>query len=191
MSDIITHYIVYDTATMEVLYGVDIRDSLVTTLEGVVPTGQAVAQHPKLPTLSSDYRYVFTPTGVVTEAVAKSLQTTKRDKLTLIKAQRTSVENKGFTWDSSQFDCDPTSQSRIQGAVQLAMMSISSSTSFSIDWTLADNSVRTLSASEMVQVGIAMGQHIITTHETYRTLKAAIEAATTAEEVAAVTWPTS
>jgi len=90
----------------------------------------------------------------------------------------------GFTWDGSPFDSDAISQSRIQGAVQLA----ATAPGFTIDWTLANNSVRNLSAADLANVGAALGMHVATQHAKARTLRSQIEAATTVAEVDAVTW---
>lgn len=110
----------------------------------------------------------------------------KTDRWATIKAERQRREYAGFTWDGSTFDSDPISQSRIQGAVQLASLDPAT---FSIDWTLADNTVRTLSGANMVAVGTALAQHVTALHITTRGLRAQIEAATTAAEVDAVVWP--
>ena len=101
-----------------------------------------------------------------------------------IKRARANAEFGGFTWDGSPFDSDAISQSRIQGAVQLAAMA----PGFTIDWTLANNSVRNLSAADLAAVGVALGLHVGTQHDKARVLRAQIEAATTADEVDAVTW---
>ena len=101
-----------------------------------------------------------------------------------IKRARVNAEFGGFTWDGSPFDSDAISQSRIQGALQLAALI----PDFSIDWTLADNTVRALSGSELAAVGVALGLHVGTQHAKARVLRAQIEAATTADEVDAVVW---
>lgn len=101
-----------------------------------------------------------------------------------IKRDRDKAEFGGFTWDGSPFDSDAISQSRIQGAVQLAAMA----PGFTIDWTLANNSVRNLSAADLANVGAALGMHVATQHAKARLLRSQIEAATTVAEVDAVTW---
>lgn len=102
----------------------------------------------------------------------------------LIRADR---EFGGFTWDGSVFDSDPQSQARIQGGVQLATMAAAQP--FSIDWTLADNTIRTLSAADMIAVGVALAAHVQGVHATARALRAQIEAATTIAEIEAISWP--
>ena len=104
-----------------------------------------------------------------------------------IKQARTAAEYAGFVWDGSKFDSDILSQQRITGAVSLAMMS----PTFSIGWTLFDNSVRVLSSTDMMQVGGALGAHVATQFAIGVSLRDQINAATTKAEIEAVTWPTT
>lgn len=108
----------------------------------------------------------------------------KADQWTSIKKARDTQEFGGFVWDGSGFDSDPLSQQRITGAALLASMD----SSFSIDWTLSDNAVRTLNHTQMISVGQALSVHVETCHAKGRSLRAQIEAATTAAEVAAISW---
>ncbi|MEO8296354.1 MAG: DUF4376 domain-containing protein [Burkholderiales bacterium] len=106
-------------------------------------------------------------------------------KWVAIKVDRARAEAAPLVVAGCTFDAGPTSQQRIAGAVQLALIG---GAAFSIDWTLADNTVTTLSAPEMVAVGLALGAQVSAAHERARTLRTAIEAATTAAEVEAVVW---
>lgn len=119
----------------------------------------------------------------------RSLNELRLSRWAAIKSAREAAEFGGFTWDGSTFDSDRESQSRIQGAAQLATLAMLSSQQFSVDWTLADNTVRTLSGADMLAVGQQMGVHIMTTHATGRALRDATEAATTSEELGTITWP--
>ena len=121
----------------------------------------------------------------------RTLDQHQADKWTAIKAARDAIEFGGFTWDGSTFDSDPESQSRIQGAAQLATLAMIASQAFSVDWTLATNAVRTLTGADMLAVGQAMGVHIMTTHATGRALREAIEAATIPEQLESIVWPTT
>lgn len=114
----------------------------------------------------------------------RTLADFKAGKWAEIRKARESAEFGGFTWDARVFDSDAMSQSRIIGAAQLARIN----PAFTITWTLADNSVRQLSATDMVAVGVALGDHVATQHAKARALRAQIEAAQTAAEVAAVVW---
>lgn len=119
----------------------------------------------------------------------RTLEDLKAAQWALIKRARDAAEQAGFVWDGSTFDCDPLSQSRIQGGALMATTALLNSAPFGIDWTLADNTTRTLDAAQMIAVGLAMGQHIDATHQIGRALRAQIDAATTAEEISAVEWP--
>lgn len=127
--------------------------------------------------------------GSVGPDLVTDLDTAKARRWAQLRAERNDREYGGFTWDGSAFDSDARSQSRIQGAAQLATLAAMASETFSIDWTLADNTVRTLSGSDMLAVGTAMGTHIAAMHATARTLREQLEAAQTIEAVEAVTWP--
>ena len=109
----------------------------------------------------------------------RSLQDFKDARWVEVRRERGRAEFGGFAWDGSRFDSDALSQQRITGAVTLAVMN----SAFSIGWTLADNTVRTLNAADMIAVGVALGQHVNACHERARVRREEIEAALTAEEL--------
>lgn len=115
----------------------------------------------------------------------KSLEMVGAQVWAQIKAAREAAEFGGFSWDGSVFDSDAMSQSRIQGAVLLASMA----PAFSVDWTLADNTTRTLSAADLAQVGAALGQHVQACHSTARDLRQQVSLASTVEQLLALSWP--
>lgn len=88
-----------------------------------------------------------------------------------------------FTYNGLVFDGDVDAQRRINLAVMGAQAALIAGQPWSMDWTLADNSVVTLTASEMVAVAQALGANIAAAHEEARLKRAAIEAATTIEEL--------
>lgn len=106
-----------------------------------------------------------------------------------LKAARDAMEFGGFEWDGSTFDSDPKAQARLQGGAQMAVLAAQARESFEVDWTLADNTVRTLDASELIAVGRALAAHIGAAHAAGRGLRTRIEACATAEELADIAWP--
>lgn len=116
----------------------------------------------------------------------RTLQDLKDAHWQKIKQARQAQELAGFEWDGSHFDSDAISQQRIAGAVQIAQLL---GAAFSIDWTLANNTARTLDAAQMIQVGLSLSQHVNAIHQVARGLRAAIDAATSAEQLDAVIWP--
>lgn len=106
-----------------------------------------------------------------------------------IKLARTGAEYGGFTVPSiGTFQSDPDSQRLITGSVVVAQLAAAQGAPFSVTWTLADNSTAELGAQGMIAVGLALAAHVEACHVAGRTARAALEAATTPEEVAAVSF---
>jgi len=101
-----------------------------------------------------------------------------------IKMARDALEFSTFNWGGYTFQCNEVSQRRIQGAVQLAALD----TNVVMDWTLSDNSSQTFNATELQQIGQALGAHVNACHVKARGLRAAIDAATTETELDAINW---
>jgi hypothetical protein len=106
-----------------------------------------------------------------------------------IKRSRDLIEFGSFTWDGSVFDADPVSTSRIMGAFSLALAAKMVAQPFSIDWTLKDNTVRTLSADEMIAVGSTLGAIVKQAHETAGALRTSIDQAADEATLETITWP--
>ena len=141
----------------------------------------------------------------------RSATALKADRWVGIKSARAAAEVAPLTVDGRTYDADPESQRRISGAVQLALIAalsvhVASATpgepptqaerlaaldaaGWSIDWTLANNAVATLTAAEVIAVGIALGAHVSAAHAAARLLRARIESAEDAPEINAITWP--
>ena len=115
---------------------------------------------------------------------SRDLEQKKLDKWTEIKAARTAQEFDSFEWGGYIFQCDEVSQRRIQGAVQLAAID----TNTVMDWTLADNTVQTFNATELQQIGQALGAHVNACHVKARGLRDQINAAQTEAELSIITW---
>lgn len=106
-----------------------------------------------------------------------------------VKGARDAAIAAGFEWDGSRFDSDLQSRIFVEGAALLATLAMMNSQPFGLDFTLQDNSVRSMTGADVIAAGTAMGVHIMSVHAIGRTLRAAIEAAATVAEVDAVTWP--
>lgn len=73
-------------------------------------------------------------------------------------------------------DNDDSSKIKINGAVTMAMLAVQQGQPFSVDWTMADNSVQTFNSTQMMQMGEAAGQYISQVHDHARDLKAQVDA---------------
>lgn len=90
----------------------------------------------------------------------------------------------GFDFNGIRFDSDAKSIQRINGAVTLSLLN----PAFETDWITFDNSVVRLNAAQLAGLGAAAGQHEATQIFRARQLKDLALAATTREQIAAITW---
>jgi len=114
----------------------------------------------------------------------RTLADLKAAKWEQVKAQRDAAEFGLFQWTGHSFDGDEAAQRRINIAVMGAQAAIiAGDTAWSVDWTLADNTSLTLSASDMMGVANALGANIAQAHATARAKRQQIEQATTNGEL--------
>lgn len=120
---------------------------------------------------------------------ARTLGEAKAQQWVVVSAGRDATIFGTLTWNGSVFQIDNDSQQRIQGAVMLAQLAQGAGLNgWTIDWTLADNTVRTLSIADMVAVGLALGSFVQANWNKATTLRAQIEAAQTVDQAAAIVW---
>ncbi|MEN9924073.1 MAG: hypothetical protein RL268_199 [Pseudomonadota bacterium] len=88
---------------------------------------------------------------------------------------------------------DAKSKQNINGLVTMALIAKGAGAPFSEPFTLADNSVATLNADQMIGLGVAVGKYVAAVHEVARALRDAIEAAATHAALDAIDigagWP--
>lgn len=117
----------------------------------------------------------------------RSIDELKGSKWALAKVERNAGEFGLFEWAGHSFDGDEAAQRRINLAVMGAQAAlIAGNSSWSIDWTLADNTSLTLSASDMIGVANALGANIAQAHAVARAKRQQIEQAATREELDAL-----
>lgn len=127
--------------------------------------------------------------GSIVAVTNSDLVAEKIKQWAAVKGARDATITAGFDWNGSRFDSEVQSQIFINGACLLATLAMIGSQAFALDFTLQNNTVRSLTGADMLAVGQAMGAHVMTAHGTGRVLRAAIEAATTVAAVKAVKWP--
>lgn len=128
---------------------------------------------------------------VVDGVEVSALELFRRAKIADMRKSRDQEEFSTFAWDGSVFDATAASIGRLIGAVILAQQALAADQPFSVSWTLADNSERTLSGVEMLGVAQALGAHTMAVHAKYKTVKAALISAATLDEMREVAWPVS
>ena len=147
-------------------------------IDGFTPV--AIPEQP-----SEHHRFNYTTKQWEDPRTLDDLRLAKREQIT---KNRDAFEFGGFDWNGYRFDSNAISQQRIQGSAQMAMAVQAAGQPFSIDWTLADNSVIALDGNQMLSVGLIMGQHISSAHSKSRLLKQQVDAAQSAEEISSIAW---
>lgn len=104
-----------------------------------------------------------------------SLEDLRFDKRQQINAWRMREIARGIDYDGNGYDTTEQSIININGAVTMAMLAQANSQSYSIDWTLADNTTIALDADGMIGLGVAVGTHVDAMYQAARAHKDAIK----------------
>lgn len=130
--------------------------------------------------------------GIIVGDNSQSFETLRARTWAKIKTKRSFYEYNGFNCRFGRFDSDEESTSRIVGSTTAAMMAKTAGVDWSVDWTLANNDIVTLTADDMVEVAAAAFKHVSDTHEFARQLRIKIDLAMTVEDLDAILaeiWP--
>ena len=109
----------------------------------------------------------------------RTLDEIKAQKWIEIKSDRDRLEFGGFEFEGNIYDSDQVSQGRILGAASAGVDQI---------WTLANNSTRLLTASQLQQLYATLQMHIAAAHERGRIARQLIYEATSKEQIEAVNF---
>lgn len=123
--------------------------------------------------------------GLVVIDKTETLENAKERAWNRIKRIRDIKEASDFSCDGHVYQAD---KARISGACLAALMAQLTEEPYSIEFTLSNNDVITLSAAQMMAVGGALAQHVDGVFATGRLLRDQIDAAGTIAELAAITW---
>lgn len=136
---------------------------------------------------------IFIPLSLSDEALAElgvtvmreeePLEVIKQRKITELKYQRDTAEVAPIVYNGHSFDYDDKARDRINAAIIALELQGEGA---SIDWTTADNQDVKLTANDLRMVIAAVAVRSNKLHTAYRTAKAQVEAAVTADEVRAV-----
>lgn len=118
----------------------------------------------------------------------RTLQDRKDAKWEAIKVSRASLIDAPLLTPYGTFDSDASARTSITDAVLMLKSMEDMGQAGTIDFTLANNSVITLTTAQMVEVGLLLGQKVQQAYTTSRARRVQIEAATTPAEVEAVAW---
>nr|DAW29650.1 MAG TPA: protein of unknown function (DUF4376) [Caudoviricetes sp.] len=137
---------------------------------------------------------VFIPLSIGDEALAElgvtvtheeePIENVKQRKILMLKRQRDTAEVEPIEYNGHSFDYDDKARDRINAAIIALSLQGEGA---SIDWTTADNQDVKVTANDLRMVIAAVAARSNKLHTAYRAAKAQVEAASTAEEVEAVT----
>ena len=137
---------------------------------------------------NADKAYLIADDGTVYEKPAPTeeelLATAKPAKIAEFKAARDETEVEPITYQGYSFDYDSKARERINAAI-IALESAGSSAT--LTWTTADNQDVKVTASDLRGVIAQVALRSDKLHTAYRKAKAKVEAATTKEELDAIT----
>ncbi len=102
------------------------------------------------------------------------------------KSHRDLTASSGCITALGRVDTDADSQRKIVGAVTAAMIAKQAGAPFSIDWTMADNSVVTHSADQLIAMGMAVTAFLSACQNAGTAIRDAIDAAISADALAAI-----
>lgn len=119
----------------------------------------------------------------VVEIPSPTLEETKAEKITQLKALRDTKEVEDILVNGHLYDYDEKARERINAAI--IALDVSGG---SIMWTLADNTDAEVTATDLKMVIAMVAQRSNALHMKYRTLKESVENAQSKEEVEAINW---
>ena len=129
-------------------------------------------------------KYGALPENVTLTPPPKTLEESKKAKKQSINKERDKKEQSSFLYDGSSFDTDQVSYMRLLGASQTAQSALASGQEFSVDWTLSDNSTRTMSAEDMLAIIPAFAMYSSSLHVRAKVMKDQVEAIVIADGTA-------
>lgn len=136
---------------------------------------------------------IFIPLSITDEALKElevdvthedeSLDSVKEHKILTLKIQRDNLEVEPIAYNGHSYDYDSKARDRISAAIIALELQGEGAT---IEWTTADNADTPVTANDLKMIIAAVAARSNKLHTAYRTAKARVEAAVTADEVRAV-----
>ena len=118
----------------------------------------------------------------------RTLQDLKDAKWAAIKQARDAAEFSTFTYNDLVFDGDLNAQRRLTAYISVSKSAIAAGQPFSTDFTLADNSLVTLSAQDFVGIELAKVRAVAAAFSHGAMLRNQIELATVVAELTSIAW---
>lgn len=118
----------------------------------------------------------------------RTLTDLKDEAWGLIKGIREAIKVADLVTPYGVFDCALKDQTNITNAILLAQTLVGLGLPANTDFTLANNTTVTLTVSELITVGLLLGQRVQLAHSQGRDLRTRIYAASSAAELELIEW---
>ena len=122
--------------------------------------------------------------GVVVAEAEEPIENIRARKIIALKRQRDAAEVEPIEYNGHSYDYDSKARDRISAAIIALELQGEGAT---IEWTTADNADTPVTANDLKMIIAAVAVRANKLHTAYRAAKEKVEAATTADEVKAVT----
>jgi hypothetical protein len=163
---VIEYFVIYDLADGREIF------------RGSGPAGTVALQQP------GDGRHILPISAeAVNGSLEEALPELKASLWAQVRGIRDAVVDGGVNTSKGRLDSDLVSRTNLAGAVTAAMLASQNGQPFTVDWTLADNSVAEMSGPEIITVGLEVVAHVDATHAVARAYREQIDAATTLTEL--------
>ena len=127
------------------------------------------------------------PKGAKLAAPERTLDEVKTDKVQNLKAERDAREVEPISYNSNSYDYDDKARERINAAIIALEVFEVAGASPTLTWTTADNKDVKVTASDLRGIIAQVALRSDKLHTAYRKAKEKVEAASTKEEVEAIT----
>jgi hypothetical protein len=105
-----------------------------------------------------------------------------------IKAARDAARDAGFLFNGNLVQSDAVSRDNVSGAALAATIAKAAGIPYSVEWTMADNSVITFDADQVIAMFVAGAEFVKTIYARGVTLREQISTANTEERIQAIAW---
>lgn len=156
---------------------------------GWIAKGTELVEHSAAGTFTREGRRetesAYLQGGAVVWVETATLAEARANAWSAVKAARDEAEAAHFEFEGSWYQPDVKN---ITGAVLASLLAAARGMSFVRDWTLADNSVLSLTGEQVQALGLVLTDRIDAIHQRSRTLRDLIDNATTPAEAYGYTW---
>jgi len=112
----------------------------------------------------------------------------RNEKWEEIKAARDAARNAGFLFNGKTVQSDAASSDNVAGAALAATIAKALGVPYSVEWTMADNSVMPLNGDQVIAMFMTGAEFVKTIYARGVTLREQLAQAETEEEIQAIAW---